>query len=254
MARYFIHLAYHGKNYSGWQRQLKDRSVQQTIEEILAKFFNEEIRIMGCGRTDAGVHASSYYAHFDTEKPLPEDFVHKLNCYSRQSIAFYSVEKVSNDAHARFDAIKRSYVYKMHFEKDPFKYGLSWMYALGNKPDFELMNKTAKKLLEFKDFETFCKTGGSNNTFFCNLSRCEWISKNDDVDWEFHISSNRFLRGMVRLVAGGLILVGRGKIGDDEFLETVLNKKRIRIPYAVPAWGLYLTEVVYPDHILLNEN
>lgn len=253
MPRFFLHLAYHGKNYAGWQRQLNDRTVQQTIEEILTKFFNKKTTIYGCGRTDTGVHASSYYAHFDTENELPENFLFKLNCYARQSIAFYSIWRVKDKAHARFDAIKRSYIYQMHFVKDPFKYGLSWMYSHSIKPDFDLMNNLSKELLKLSDFRTFCKTGGSNSTFNCKLKRCKWVMKENGNAWEFKISADRFLRGMVRLVAGGLILVGRGKISANEFLAAARSGERLSIPYAVPAWGLYLNEVEYPKDIFLEK-
>ena len=244
--RFFIQFSYNGTKYHGWQFQPNAISVQETLTKALAVVLNKkDIEIMGAGRTDAGVHASQMFAHFDYENPIdPKSIVHKLNSFLSQDIAVSRVILVQDNAHARFDATLRTYEYNINTTKNVFQQELGWYY---NKDlDIEAMNDEAKLLLEFTDFQCFSKVNTDVNTFNCEISRAFWKRENDQLI--FTISADRFLRNMVRAIVGTLVYVGLGKISKADFQKIIESKDRKKAGFSVPAHGLYLTEVKY-DYI-----
>lgn len=248
--RYFMTLAYRGEPFHGWQRQPHDCSVQQTVEEALGTLLRcGVVPIVGAGRTDTGVNASKMVAHFDSEVALPDDksgLIRGLNSLLGKDIAVYSIVKVKDDAHARFDAVMRTYYYHVHTVKSPFIYPLSWQAP--PSLDFELMNEAARLLLETDDFTSFSKLHTDVKTNICNVTRAEWIREGDDR-WVFVISADRFLRNMVRAVVGTLVDVGRGKLTIDGFRDIIAKKNRCAAGTSMPAHALFLHDVTYPAEI-----
>lgn len=242
--RYFAELSYKGTAYCGWQRQPNARSVEQTIEEALSTLLREEIDVVGAGRTDTGVHAAFYVAHFDTSRPISDaaDFVYHLNSLLPEDIAFGRIWEVDSEAHARFDATEREYRYYIHTRKDPFTKATSWQ--LTTPLDLEAMNEAAKVLLATEDFTTFAKLGSNNTNNICHIYRAEWVEIECGMV-VFIFRANRFLRNMVRAVVGTLVDVGRGKITPSEFAEIVASRDLSRSSSSAPASGLFLTDVKY---------
>ncbi|MBP3762661.1 MAG: tRNA pseudouridine(38-40) synthase TruA [Bacteroidales bacterium] len=244
MARYFIHLAYNGASYCGWQTQPGLPTVQQTLEQALSTLLRERVGIVGCGRTDTGVHASDFYAHFDVQQPLDaEAVVFKLNSFLPQDIAIFRIFPVADNAHARFDATARTYQYHLSDRRLPFRQGL---YArIYYKPDLNLMNRAAEVLTEYDDFTSFAKLHTQVKTNICHLSMARWEEEGDE--WVFTIRSNRFLRNMVRSVTGTLLDVGRGKLSIEGLRAIVERKDRCAAGVSMPAQGLFLTKVEYNE-------
>lgn len=243
--RYFIELAYKGKNYHGWQIQPDAISVQEKINKVISTVLRENIIITGAGRTDAGVHASQMFAHFDTNKILNNDFGFRLNALLPDDIVIYNIKLVHSDAHARFDAHSRSYEYKIWLGRNPFSLDTSWQ-LYNQKLDIDLMNQAAEILYEYEDFECFSKVKTGVYTFNCNVTNAIWILKGNELT--FHISANRFLRNMVRAIVGTLIDVGTKKITINDFKKIIDSKNRSNAGTSVPAKGLFLTKVAY-DYI-----
>ena len=243
--RYFIELAYKGKNYHGWQIQPDAISVQEKINKVISTVLRESIIITGAGRTDAGVHASQMFAHFDTNKILNNDFGFRLNALLPDDIVIYNIKLVHSDAHARFDAHSRSYEYKIWLGRNPFSLDTSWQ-LYNQKLDIDLMNQAAEILYEYEDFECFSKVKTGVYTFNCNVTNAIWILKGNELT--FHISANRFLRNMVRAIVGTLIDVGTKKITINDFKKIIDSKNRSNAGTSVPAKGLFLTKVAY-DYI-----
>ncbi len=245
--RYFIELSFDGGAYHGWQTQPNAVTVQELLDRALGTILRQPTASVGCGRTDTGVHATQLYAHFDVENDKetsqPKQFLHRLNALLPHDIAAKRLIAVDTDAHARFDAIKRSYEYHLHFEKNPFLYGRSWQ--LRDVPDVAAMNEAAKILFEYEDFSCFSKSNTQVHTNICRISRAEWLWV-DDRQLVFHISANRFLRNMVRAIVGTLMEIGRGERSPDHLHTVIASKDRAKAGTSVPACGLYLTEVVYP--------
>lgn len=243
--RYFLHISYDGTNYHGWQRQLNGHSVQAEIEAALRKLLRQEkVVTVGCGRTDAGVHARDFFLHFNAENPIEnkEEILFKLNLMLPKDIGLFGLWQVNNLAHARFDAIERSYEYHIHQRRDPFIQRFSTFYPWSL--DIDKMNEAASILLNYKDFAAFCKTGGGQKTTLCDLRKAYWVK--DDYKLVFHITADRFLRNMVRAVVGTLVEVGRGKMNLEQFVAIVEGGKRTQAGESVPAQGLHLTSIVYP--------
>lgn len=247
MQRYFIKLAYNGQNYNGWQIQDNAPSVQQAINEAISVVLQQKINIVGCGRTDAGVHARQFYAHFDLDKRFDqselENLKNKLNGILSWDISILNIFPVNNDIHARFSAIKRSYQYIIAKRKDPFSYDSAVYYP--HQLNLENMNEAAALLLIYSDFTSFSKLHTQVKTNNCKIESAQWIEK--DHRLIFNISADRFLRNMVRAIVGTLIDVGREKISLKEFKTIIESKNRSNAGFSVPAKGLYLTEVIYPD-------
>lgn len=244
MPRYFMHLAYNGSPFHGWQSQPNAVSVQSTIEHALATVLRQPVPITGAGRTDAGVNAHMMIAHLD----LPEDVVVtdklllSLNRLVGRDIAIYSLRQVHADAHARFDATERTYHYFAHTRKDPFTGALSWQapYNL----DFAKMNDAAKRLLGRRDFTSFSKLHTDVKTNICDLRRAEW-QQVDDYNYRFVITADRFLRNMVRAVVGTLVDVGRGKITADDVSRILEQKDRCAAGVSMPGEALFLWNIKY---------
>ena len=240
--RYFIELSYKGTNYHGWQIQPDASSVQEEITKALATILQEKILLVGAGRTDAGVHASQMFAHVDTVKKLTDDYVHKLNAILPNDIVIKSIKEVSDDTHARFDAVSRTYEYRILLGRDPFLLETTWQLHQKNL-QIEKMNEAANLLFEYEDFESFSKVKTDVNTFNCTIMKAVWTL--EDKHLIFHIKANRFLRNMVRAIVGTLLEVGLGKKTVEDFRKIIESKKRSEAGLSVPAKGLFLTEVCY---------
>lgn len=247
--RYAIHLAYNGANYCGWQTQPDLPTVQQTLESALTTLLRTPTAIVGCGRTDTGVHASDFYAHFDLQLPLVDNLAFKLNSYLPPDIAIYDIFPVADNFHARFSALSRTYQYHVANARLPFSQGLySRIYF---NPDVEAMNAAAKVLMEYDDFTSFAKLHTDNKTNICHLSEAHWDRVGEQL--VFTITANRFLRNMVRSVTGTLLDVGRGKLDISGLRAIVEKKNRCAAGVSMPAQGLFLTNVAYDwDKFKLN--
>ena len=245
--RYFLELAYNGTNYHGWQIQKNAHSVQAEIQNALSTLLRQPIEILGSGRTDTGVHAIQQFAHFDVEQALEEDaFVKKLNGILPPDISIYRLIRVTPDAHTRFDATQRHYIYRINREKTPFLRDFSYYHF--HKLDVAQMNKAGKILLNHKDFQCFSKVHTDVNHYLCDISQAVWKEETyyNTKLLVFYVGANRFLRGMVRAIVGTLLNVGNGKISLEEFEQIILSKDRKQAGWSVPAQGLFLAKVEYP--------
>lgn len=247
--RYFLTLSYRGTAYNGWQRQPDAPSVQAVVEEALRTLRPDIKEITGAGRTDTGVHARRAVAHFDTLAPIADTakFCYHLSALLPDDIAALDVRRVHDDAHARFDAIRREYQYHILSVKDPFRREIAWQYY---RPlDVEAMNEAADKLLSFNDFTTFSKLHSGNRTTICEVSAAYWERHGEELI--FTIAADRFLRNMVRAIVGMLVDVGRGKLSVQGFDEAMRSLDRTRCSGSAPARGLFLTDVAYPEGIFV---
>lgn len=245
--RYFADIEFDGTAYSGWQIQPHSPSVQQTLEQSLALFLRHDVSVTGAGRTDAGVHAQQMIAHFDLDEPQDCAWIkNKLNGILPPDIAVHSIYPVRPDAHARFDAVARTYKYYVTLDKSAFHREYSW-YLL-NEPDFDLMNSAAKLLLSTVDFTSFSKLHTDTKTNDCRVTEAKW-EKLPDGRWVFTITADRFLRNMVRAIVGTLMEVGRGKLTVDGFQRIIESKDRCSAGDSAPAQGLFLHKIVYPENI-----
>lgn len=242
--RYFIELAYCGTAYHGWQIQPSAKSVQGTIEKELSTLLREATSIVGAGRTDTGVHASYYVAHFDSPQELDSKQIKfKLNCMLPTDISVYNIEKVDDDAHARFDAVSRTYNYFINNTKHPFGRDLFWDFR--QDLDIALMNEGCSFLVGTKDFTSFSKLHTDVNNNICELRFAEWSKT--EYGYKFEIRANRFLRNMVRAIVGTLVEVGLQKIPPSEIKEILSKKNRKFAGTSVPAQGLFLSGIEYPN-------
>ena len=243
--RYFIHLAYNGTTYHGWQIQPNASSVQETLENVFSLLLGETIGIVGCGRTDTGVHASDFYAHFEIEKELSEvdlaQLTFKANSFLSEDIRIYRIFVVNDDVHARFSATARTYQYHVSNVKQPF--GKDFCHRVFYKPDIEMMNKAADILFEYTDFTSFSKLHTQTATNNCTILYARWDMVEEE--YVFTISANRFLRNMVRAITGTLLEVGRGKLSLDDFRKVIESKNRCNAGTSLPAKALFLTKVEY---------
>ena len=247
--RYFIYLSYKGTAYHGWQNQPNGISVQEVLTKALSTVLRTETEITGAGRTDTGVHAQLMVAHFDVEGELPAalDLANKLNSLLPRDIAILKIVEVQPDAHARFDAVSRQYEYHVVTEKDVFRTELAA--RLSDKLDFEAMNLATSVLLEYRDFTSFSKLHTDVKTNNCVITRAEWSKQGDE--WVFTIEADRFLRNMVRAIVGTLFEVGRHRMSVDEFRAVIEAKNRCKAGVSVPAQGLYLVDIQYPENLFL---
>ena len=246
--RYFIELRYKGAAYCGWQRQNDVPSVQQTLERALSTLLRAETEIVGAGRTDTGVNASYYVAHFDTETAIADtqQLVYKLNLILPDDIAVFAVKEVSPEAHARFDAVRREYRYYVEQSKNPFTRDGSWQYYVSL--DLDAMNRAAESLFRYEDFTSFAKLNSNNKTNICRVMKAHWSVEADGV-LVFTIRADRFLRNMVRSIVGTLVDVGRGRYSVEEFCNIVEARNLSLSSAGAPAQGLFLSDVVYPKEI-----
>jgi len=270
--RYFLHLSYDGTNYNGWQVQANAPSVQQTINEALGKLLGGPVASMGCGRTDTGVHAKDFYMHFTIENEIADraDFLFRLNCVLPQDISIFRIIPVEEKAHARFDATERTYEYYVHFDKSPFIKRYSF-YQGFYKIDWDKVLAGAEFIKTIEDFTSLCLPSEDFKTNICYIKESKWdilpthhlILKPFDAPDQsqtlftnfqrqggevlrFTVTSNRFLRGMIRKIVGTTLMIGKGRIGLDEFKNIVTEKRDFRIHFLAPPNGLFLSKVRYP--------
>ena len=273
--RYRMDLSYDGAPYCGWQIQPGSPSVQETVEQALGTLLREAIGVVGAGRTDTGVHATGYVAHFDFGGPVPPALAdqsggaactgqesldcallrYKLNAILPGSISVSRIEPADGDFHARFSAVRRSYMYLLHRRKDPFMDGRSYFYAYPGL-DFDAMNRAASHLLGTHDFSCFEKSGGDNKTSVCTVFSARWTpcsplpsgevaDGGEPLYWRFDITADRFLRNMVRAIVGTLLETGRGRRTQEEFAALIGKASRSLAGESVPGHALYLTKVEY---------
>lgn len=250
--RYFIELAYNGTPFFGWQRQPNEITVQEILENSFSLLLKKEIGITGCGRTDTGVHASQYFAHFDHDVLLSEEeqirLAFKLNAFLPKEIVIFKIHPMPDSAHARFDAVSRTYRYYIDLGKNPFTFHFA--HRTHGELSVEKMNEAAEILLNTTDFTSFSKVHTQVNNFNCNVTHAVW--KSDGKQLVFEITADRFLRNMVRTIVGTLIDVGRGKMSVAQFGETIEKKDRCAAGASVPAHALFLENVRYPEAYLLG--
>lgn len=249
MFRYFIYFSYDGAAYHGWQVQPNAITVQQVLEEALAKLVRQPVPLVGAGRTDAGVNAACMVAHGDFPAELDtRQLVYKLNKILPPDIAVSDVRRVKDDAHARFDALSRRYNYRVVTAKSPFarKYACRVMPGI----DFDAMNRAASVLYEYTDFTSFSKLHTDVKTNNCKVTFAQWRQVGE-YEWVFEIEADRFLRNMVRAIVGTLLLVGRGKMTLDGFRAVIENKARGEAGDSAMGEALFLVDVKYPDTIFL---
>ncbi|HRG88165.1 MAG TPA: tRNA pseudouridine synthase A [Chitinophagales bacterium] len=270
--RYILHLSYDGTNYCGWQVQANSPSVQQTINQALQKLLGQHIKSMGCGRTDTGVHAKDFYMHFDSEREITDkkDFLFRLNCVLPEDITIFRIFDAADNANVRFDATERTYEYYVHFDKSSFIKRFSF-YQGFYQIDWEKVLEATEFIKTIEDFTSLCLPSEDFKTNICYIKQAKWeilpsqhliLKPYDYPDTaspiglplqlqpgqmlRFTVTSNRFLRGMIRKIVGTVLMVGKGRISVDEFKDTVANKKDFRIHYLAPPNGLFLSKIRYP--------
>lgn len=245
MQRYFIKLAYKGTNYHGWQIQDNAHSVQAEITEKISVLLKEEISIIGCGRTDTGVHAREFFAHFEVSELKFEmkDLAYKLNSFLPDDIVIHDIYKVPSDLHARFSAVSRTYSYYISLVKNPFGEKTSYYY-IGDL-DIEAMNVACSFLHDHTDFTSFSKLHTQTATNNCNIQLAKF--EIDGSDLVFTITADRFLRNMVRAIVGTLVEIGKGKMNASNINQIIEARDRSKAGFSVPAHGLFLERIVYPD-------
>ncbi|UXP33652.1 tRNA pseudouridine(38-40) synthase TruA [Reichenbachiella agarivorans] len=246
--RYFLDISYDGTAYHGWQIQNNASTVQQVLGEALSTILRQEVVTTGSGRTDKGVHAINQVVHFDLDPNIKtQSLIHKLNGLLPKDISANELRRVQDDAHARFSAVSRSYLYRMHTRKSPFLEGKSFLFT--RHLDLEAMNLSCDIIKRWLDFESLSKVHTDVHTFNCEIFDAYWESHNDEIN--FHVSANRFLRGMIRAMVGTMILVGESKINLDTFEAILESKDRTKAGSCVPAHGLYLKDIIYPKEIYI---
>jgi tRNA pseudouridine38-40 synthase len=247
--RYFLEFSYNGKAYHGWQRQPNAISVQEVLETALSTILKEEISLLGAGRTDTGVHASQMFAHFDLNHIVDNsDLVYKLNSFLPTDIAVRGIFEVKPDAHARFDALSRMYHYRISTSKNVF--GLDFTYCIQQPLNVEAMQEACKILFDYKNFQCFSKSNTDVKTYNCAIMEASWEKKDDEL--LFIIKADRFLRNMVRAIVGTMVNIGLGKVSPEEMHQIIASKDRSKAGFSVPARGLYLVEIAYPDDLKLK--
>ncbi len=246
MFRYFIDISFDGTDFSGWQRQKNAISVQQVLEERFSIKLFKPINMVGCGRTDSGVHARQFVAHFDFDGDIDlHNFIYKMNRFLLSSISLNDIYQVFPDAHARYSTVKRTYKYYISRSKNPFVRNYSYEYT--SNLNVEAMNEASRYLLTVYDFTSFTKLHGGSIHSRCKLFECSWNENNGMLI--FTISANRFTRNMVRSIVGTMLELGKGKITFTDFVRIVKTKNRCMAGESVEAKGLFLEEVVYKENI-----
>jgi tRNA pseudouridine38-40 synthase len=253
MIRYFLHIAYKGTNYRGWQRQKKVVTIQEIFESKLEQIFKYKIPCLGCGRTDAGVHAAQYFMHIDVKSEADFDLKFRLNKMLPHDIAVFDVIKMEQDYHAQFDAIERTYDYFIHTYKDPFLATQSSLYLIENL-DLEKMKQAALLLLKYNDFRALCKTPDRHNNTICNLKSVKLFINKQGDRIRFQISSNKFLKGMIRIIVFRLLEIGSGKLNINEFEYYLKNGEVSKFNNLAYPQGLYLSRVKYEFIDILPRN
>ncbi|WP_248723812.1 tRNA pseudouridine(38-40) synthase TruA [Seonamhaeicola sp. ML3] len=248
--RYFIELSYNGSAYHGWQIQPTAISVQEVLEKALSTLLKETVSIIGAGRTDTGVHASQMFAHFESDTKFEESqLVYKLNAFLPKDIAIHDIFRVNPNAHARFDALSREYLYRITLEKNVFTFD-NTLYVKQDL-DIDRMQEASKILFQYKDFQCFSKTNTDVKTYYCDIMKADWFFKENEL--HFRVKADRFLRNMVRAMVGTMINIGLNKLEVQDLHTIIASKDRSKAGYSVPAHALYLVKVEYPESIKLND-
>ena len=248
--RFAITISYLGTHYHGWQMQPNAITIQEVLTDRISSLQQDKVDIVGCGRTDAGVHAMNYVAHLDLVLPnmtIP-DFKHKLNRMLPKDIVVHHVALVSETFHARFDALDRLYRYYINFEKDPFHIDTKYLFLQAHLCEWDKVSRVGEALLAYSEFAPFCKTNSDSPHYKCQLFESKWVINNTEA--VFQIKSNRFLRGMVRLIVGMCLDVGLGKMSIDDIHHSMQHQSLLQRSWSVPAKGLYLEEINYPPEKL----
>lgn len=249
-ARYFICISFSGTNYSGWQIQSNARTIQAVLIEKLSLILREPVELTGAGRTDAGVHASCFCAHFNSANLDLNELgkaTYRLNAILPNDIAVHTIRPVTPDAHARFSAISRTYQYHLHSKKDPFLQSTSYYYQRTLK--FEQMEMACGLLMEYNDFKAFSKNNTDVKTYICHIYKAEWQFDQDKA--VFIITADRFLRNMVRAIVGTMLELGKGNMNLNDFKEIILSRDRSRAGQSMPPQGLFLSDIKYPENIFI---
>ena len=244
--RYFVRFAYNGTDFHGSQTQPNAATVQETMEKAFSTILRVSVALTFAGRTDAGVHAEYMVAHFDLATSVPDNLAARLNNLLPASIAVYAIYPVRDDAHARFDAIARTYHYRITTRKDPFS--CQYRTRVERILDFAAMNNAAELLLGRQDFASFCRVHTDVKTTFCDVKEARWIIENDHEAY-FVITADRFLRNMVRAIVGTLFDIGRGRMTKQQLADIIAAKNRCSAGHSAPAEGLSLVHIAYPDDI-----
>ncbi len=244
MSRFFIRLSYDGTNYHGWQLQQNAHTIQAELNDKLSVLLGESINVVGCGRTDAGVHAREFFAHFDSKQMQfsETDLAYKLNSFLPEDFAVDHIFPVTDEMHSRFSAISRTYKYFVNRKKSPFNRQFS--YHFNGTLDLESMQNAAAILFQFEDFTSFSKLHTQTATNNCKITEARWEVNGDELI--FTITADRFLRNMVRAIVGTLLEIGKGKLKPEEMQRIIEAKDRSRAGFSVPAHGLFLERVIYP--------
>ncbi len=245
MIRYFIHIAYNGANYRGWQRQSKVLTIQEIFEKKLEQVFKYEIPCLGCGRTDAGVHAAQYFFHINLKNDLQTDLKFILNKMLPKDISVFDIIRMEGEPHAQFDAMERTYDYFIHTIKDPFIADLSSFYLLENA-DFNKIKKAILIIPNYTDFRAFCKTPDRHNNTICNVKSVKFFYNQNKDRLRFQFTSNKFLKSMIRIIVYKLLEIGTGKLSVEEFEHFLKNKEIPQFNNLAYPQGLYLSKITYP--------
>ncbi|WP_443938332.1 tRNA pseudouridine(38-40) synthase TruA [Pedobacter sp. MW01-1-1] len=243
--RYFFHIAYNGLHYNGWQKQPGAVSVQEVIEKALFRIFKSPIPIIGCGRTDAHVHASQFFFHADIETEFEYDLAFRLNKALPDNIAIFDIIRMNGLQHARFDAVQRKYDYFLHTYKDPFLNNQSSFYLAPNL-DFSKMKQAVNLLPQYKDYRAFCTTPNKYEHTICNVMEADLFINAKGDRMRFHIASNRFLSKMIRILMGKLLKVGKNEMSVEEFEHLLISLETPKLLDPAHPTGLYLSKVTYP--------
>ncbi len=246
MPRYFLEVSYKGFNYSGFQKQENANTIQAEIEKAFLLLHKNRIELTGSSRTDAGVHALQNYFHFDYEEPIHHQFLYKINAILPEDIVVVNIQIVNDDAHCRFDATSRVYRYCIYQTKNPFLRDCAYYFPY--KISFERLNEAAILLMNYNDFTSFSKRNTQVKNFLCIIQQSEWRQEKNLLVYQ--VKANRFLRGMVRGLTGTMLKVGRGRISIEEFKQIIEGRDCSKADFAVPAKGLFLKKVEFPDTIL----
>jgi tRNA pseudouridine38-40 synthase len=244
MPRYFLEVSYKGTNFSGFQVQANAVTIQEEIEKAFRILQKDEIVLTGSSRTDAGVHALQNFFHFDYDRPIHTHFLYKMNAIISDDIVIKKLIPVKADAHCRFDAVSREYKYFIYRQKNPFNKDRAYFFPY--KLDFEKMQRAAELIKAYQDFTSFSKRKTQVQSFICDIQRSEW--KMETASLLYYVQADRFLRGMVRALVATMLLVGRNKISLDQFKKIIEQKDSTKAYFAVPAHGLFLIAVNYPEN------
>lgn len=248
MPRYFVELKFKGTKYAGWQRQKNSLTVQELVDKAISTILKSEILTTGCGRTDSGVHARYFVAHFDYINEIDKkNFIYKVNAILPEDIAILNIYKVQDNAHARYSAISRTYEYIITKKKDPFEIDTALFFP--HELNLNLMNNACELLKKYEDFSSFAKLHSNTKTNICKIFNAFWLENNEKII--FKITANRFLRNMVRAIVGTMLEIGQEKINLNEFVKIIESNDRSKAGKSVDAKGLFLIDVNYPQNIFL---